>query len=350
MINNKSNIEIQLSVCQSMLANTRNSLAKEKQLVATLKREIEEGSKGLEEDLARAKSRISNLLDDLSDAYARIYSLEIALTQAESDNEDLRFEVRLLHAKADDYDKANALLDIADKAQVDYKTIIEVLLRRKFSHNSDATAFLNDALSYTDAEIEEMGLVRSACWFHARHYFVDAYISDHRMRVVIEMMNYLFQIEREAKVRKLTAKQRRKFRLKYSASIVGKLMRLLKKMKLDSSYGSMVQRAVNYVLDDEKAFKVFLQDGRIEMHNNAIERMFRHLAMGRRNWLHTGSHQGAENIAFMFSLFESCKLNDINFGDYIEDVLTRLMSGEQDFMSLIPCNYKSSKKVDAKAA
>ena len=78
--------------------------------------------------------------------------------------------------------------------------------------------------------------------------------------------------------------------------------------------------------------------------------MFRHLAMGRRNWMHTGSHLGAENIAFMFSLFESCKLNDINFGDYIEDILTRLMEGEQDFMSLIPYNYNSNKKVNVKAA
>lgn len=78
--------------------------------------------------------------------------------------------------------------------------------------------------------------------------------------------------------------------------------------------------------------------------------MFRHLAMGRRNRMHTGSHLGAENIAFVFSLFESCKLNDINFGDYIEDILTRLMEGEQDFMSLIPCNYNSNKKVNVKAA
>ena len=201
-----------------------------------------------------------------------------------------------------------------------------------------------------EKDLEEMGLVRTACWFHARHRFVDAYISDHRVRVIILMMNYLFQIERESKIRKHTAKQRRRFRLKYSASIVGKLMKLLKKIKLDSSYGAMVQRAVNYVLDDEKAFKVFLQDGRVEMHNNAVERMFRHLAMGRRNWMHTGSHLGAENIAFMFSLFESCKLNDINFGDYIEDILTRLMEGEQDFMSLIPCNYNSNKKVNVKAA
>ena len=51
----------------------------------------------------------------------------------------------------------------------------------------------------------------------------------------------------------------------------------------------------------------------------------------------------------MFSLFESCKLNDINFGDYMEDILTRLMEGEQDFMSLIPCNYNSNKKVNVKA-
>ena len=43
-------------------------------------------------------------------------------------------------------------------------------------------------------------------------------------------------------------------------------------------------------------------------------------------------------------------LNDINFGDYIEDILTRLMEGEQDFMSLIPCNYNSNKKVNVKAA
>ena len=78
--------------------------------------------------------------------------------------------------------------------------------------------------------------------------------------------------------------------------------------------------------------------------------MFRHLAMGRRNRMHTGSHLGAENIAFVFSLFESCKLNDINFGDYIEDILTRLMEGEQDFMFLIPCNYNSNKKVNVKAA
>ena len=111
-------------------------------------------------------------------------------------------------------------------------------------------------------------------------------------------------------------------------------------------YGKMVNDAVNYILDDEKAFKAFLKNGRIELSNSAAERMFRHIAMGRRNWLHSGSHDAAQNIAFMYSLYESCKLNDLNFFDYINDVLTRLMKGETDYKSLIPCNYKPLPKDD----
>lgn len=75
------------------------------------------------------------------------------------------------------------------------------------------------------------------------------------------------------------------------------------------------------------------------MHNIAIERCFRHIAMGRRNWLHSGSHFSAQNIAFMFGLLESCKLNNIDFGIYIEDILTRIMRGEKVDESFLPCDY-----------
>ena len=75
--------------------------------------------------------------------------------------------------------------------------------------------------------------------------------------------------------------------------------------------------------------------------DNAIERCFRHTAIGRRNWLHTGSHESAQNIAFMFGLYESCKLNNLDFGHYIEDILTRIVNGEGIDESFIPCNYVS---------
>ena len=202
-----------------------------------------------------------------------------------------------------------------------------------------------------EKDLEEYYLQRQACWQHARHYLVDAFVSDHRVLVLIQLINALFLIEREAKARNYTPERRHRFRLEYSASIVGKIMSLLKKIRAEKDkYGALVMRAVNYILDDEDAFKKFLQNGRIEMHNNAVESVFRHIAMGRRNWLNSGSHEAAQNIAFMYSLYESCKMNDIDFGEYVEDILTRMMNGDDDYRSMIPCNYTHGKKYEKKVA
>ena len=73
--------------------------------------------------------------------------------------------------------------------------------------------------------------------------------------------------------------------------------------------------------------------------DNVRERCFRHIAMGRRNWLQTGSHFSAQNLIFMFGLLESCKLNKVNFGEYIEDILTRILCGEKVDASFLPCDY-----------
>ena len=414
MINNKSNIEMQLATYKSMLTKASNDLAKSKQLVGLLKQQIEQGNTELSEELDKANERmdtsdaevnelgLDGLKKKISDAADEALDEKHKEEESKASSAPEQPSVKLPRKTEKEKQESDSQLPRKrytttarvlksfgiDKSDPLMPSFCRFYLESKFAYHlsenrlldmlsqmgmkvaqSTLNGWMQQIMTYLrerlgpvitadravlyetiEKDLEEMGLVRTACWFHARHRFVDAYISDHRVRVIILMMNYLFQIERESKIRKHTPKQRRRFRLKYSASIVGKLMKLLKKIKLDSSYGAMVQRAVNYVLDDEKAFKVFLQDGRVEMHNNAVERMFRHLVMGRRNWMYTGSHLGAENIAFMFSLFESCKLNDINFGDYIEDILTRLMEGEQDFMSLIPCNYNSNKKVNVKAA
>ena len=187
-----------------------------------------------------------------------------------------------------------------------------------------------------EKDLEEYYLQRQACWQHARHYLVDAFVSDHRVLVLIQLINALFLIEREAKVRNYTPERRHRFRIDYSASIVGKIMSLLKKIRAEKNkYGALVMRAVNYILDDEEA---------------AVESVFRHIAMGRRCWLNSGSHDAAQNIAFMYSLYESCKMNDIDFGEYVEDILTRMMNGDDDYRSMIPCYYTPGKKQEKKVA
>mgnify|MGYP002624041230 FL=1 len=68
-----------------------------------------------------------------------------------------------------------------------------------------------------EKDLEEYYLQRQACWQHARHYLVDAFVSDHRVLVLIQLINALFLIERESKSRNHTPEQRHRFRLKYSA-------------------------------------------------------------------------------------------------------------------------------------
>lgn len=216
-----------------------------------------------------------------------------------------------------------------------------------FEH-SNIKYFTADRAKLYDTVVKNMEekygieIKRSACWFHARHYFVDAFIADHRVRTIIKLMNYLFYIERVANEKNKRGKARLAFRLKYSRSVVQSIMKALQRMKDEKDtkkYGKMVMRAVNYVLDDKEAFQLFLKNGDIEIHNIAIERCFRHIAMGRRNWGKAGSHKAAENLAFMYSLYESCKMNNLNFGRYIEDILTRMKDGDKDYKSMLPCYY-----------
>ena len=69
----------------------------------------------------------------------------------------------------------------------------------------------------------------------------------------------------------------------------------------------------------------FLDDGRIEIDSNAVERSMRPIALSRKNALFAGSDDGAENWACLASLIETCKLHAINPEAYFTDVLTKLV-------------------------
>ena len=219
-----------------------------------------------------------------------------------------------------------------------------MLQEEKIFKDSSIVGFVADRAPQYPAivkDLEKQELLRQACWFHARHYLVDAYLVDSRMEMLLILINALFYIERVfLQEDDQSPEHRLKFRKEWSEPIVDRIMEMLKKMRAaGDEYGQMVHRAVDYILDDEDAFRTFLSDGRIDMHNIAIERCFRHIAMGRRNWLQTGSHFSAQNMAFMFGLLESCKLNKVNFGEYIEDILTRILCGEDVDASFLPCDY-----------
>jgi transposase len=71
----------------------------------------------------------------------------------------------------------------------------------------------------------------------------------------------------------------------------------------------------------------FLEDGRIDVDTNPVERAIRPVALSRKNALFAGSDEGGENWAAIASLIETCKLNAVNPQTYLTDLLTRLVNG-----------------------
>lgn len=175
-----------------------------------------------------------------------------------------------------------------------------------------------------------------ACWTHARRYCLQAFLSDSRFEGVMKCMNVLFSIEKHCRVMEKTPQERLDFRREHAEPIVDSIMDFLRMVKDSPEYGEIAKRAANYLLNGETAFRAFLRNGYIELENNPIERLFRHLATGRRNWTHSGSHDAAKNIAFMYSLYESCVMNDVCFGSYIEEVLNRIMVGDTNYRDMLP--------------
>jgi hypothetical protein len=71
----------------------------------------------------------------------------------------------------------------------------------------------------------------------------------------------------------------------------------------------------------------FLNDGRIEIDSNVVERAIRPIALNRKNALFAGSDGGGEHWAILASLIETTKPNRIDPQAYLADILARIANG-----------------------
>ena len=109
---------------------------------------------------------------------------------------------------------------------------------------------------------------------------------------------------------------------------------------------SALAGAMRYVLNHWKGLIVYLDDGRVEIDSNTIERLHRLIATCRRNALFAGAESGARSWAIFVSLIQSARLNGHDPFVYLRDVLERIVSGEtkaNQLETLLPWNWKPSK-------
>jgi len=87
---------------------------------------------------------------------------------------------------------------------------------------------------------------------------------------------------------------------------------------------SEIAAAIRYALGRWRALLRYLENGHIEIDNNAAERALRAVALGRKNYLFAGSDSGGERAAAIYSLIGSAKLNGLDPEAYLHQVLQRI--------------------------
>ncbi len=197
-------------------------------------------------------------------------------------------------------------------------------------------------------------VVHAACMAHARRYYWDVYEAQKRApgsvaEQALQRIAKLYEIE--ADIRGRPPHERRRERLERAAPLLQELHAWLSEILDRVSVKSELGQAIGYTLGHWKALTRYVDDGRIEIDNNAAERALRGVGLGRKNYLFFGSDAGGERAAAIYSLVETAKLNGIDPEGYLRDVFERVAEHPINRIEeLLPWNIAQPLQAQRKAA
>ena len=192
-------------------------------------------------------------------------------------------------------------------------------------------------------KLADRGDVRLAfCWSHVRRGFYELAVSGPApiASEALERIAALYAVEKD--VRGRSPEERRAARSLEKPSPDRRARAVVARKTRSDQPEEQACQAIRYALSRWEGLTRFIDDGRIELDNNTVERSIRPIALNRKNALFAGSDGGAEHWATVASLIETCKLNDIDPLAYLTDVLTRIVNGHpnRDIDQLLPWAYR----------
>ena len=184
-----------------------------------------------------------------------------------------------------------------------------------------------DAYSGYDRLFEDGRIVEAACWSHARRKFYDIHEQQRKLpgtvaHEALQRIAAIFAIE--ADIQGQRPEERMRQRQLRTRPVLDELQRWLVATLTEISAKSPMALAIGYAMSNWRALIRFVDDGRMEAHNNIAERALRGVAIGRKNYLHLGSDSGGERAAVIYSLLGTAKLNGLNPRAYLRHVLDRI--------------------------
>ena len=178
------------------------------------------------------------------------------------------------------------------------------------------------------------------CWAHARRHFTDEYEFNKTedARKVIQMIAELYA--EEEKIRGKPPLVREAHRRQHSVPILDRLEAFLRECAARHLSRSGIAKAVKYAQRHWPDLVRFVDDGRIDLDTNAVERMFKPSILLRKNALFIGSDEGAEAWGILSSIVETCKLNGVSVEPYLKWVLDQIAAKlpRNEYDKLLPWN------------
>jgi len=179
------------------------------------------------------------------------------------------------------------------------------------------------------------------CWAHGRRKLIKAKPKKGSPIVDEALLRIAALYKIEDSIRGADPEHRRSVRQNLSRLLVDEFFTWLAAQAARVSRKSDLGVAMAYMLRRQDGFRLFLDDGRVDIDSNLVENAIRSPAMNRRNALFAGHDEGGRNWARFASLIGSCKMNGVDPYAYLRDLFTSLENGHlaKDIDALMPWAY-----------
>jgi transposase len=203
-----------------------------------------------------------------------------------------------------------------------------------FLKDRNYQGYLNaDAQNVYDHLFLSGSMTELGCWTHCRRKFYEAKDSDPpRAHLVLARIRQLYEVEAAAKKtideRELPFPEaddlRRQMRQQQALPVLTALRQWLLDEEAKVLPKSPMGLAIAYALRHWQALLRYVDDGFLDIDNNAAELTLRHIAIGRKNWLFAGNANGARTAAILFTVTSTCHRHGVDAFAYMRDLLERL--------------------------
>ena len=203
----------------------------------------------------------------------------------------------------------------------------------------------NDGYKVYEAFEKQEEITLLCCMAHARRKFFEAPDFPQLKEHALTQFGQLYDVEREARDHELGHEARHGLRQQKSTPVLHSFGQWLKDNICQTTPRSPTGKAFEYAVQRWTKLCAYTTDGKLEIDNNGVENTIRPVAIGRKNYMFAGSHEGAKRAAMLYSFFGTCQQHNVNPREWLTDVLRRIPSHPVNRIEeLLPYQWKLSQK------